>query len=546
MKLFIILLFLAGFLFSYESVKCQAMQEHSSGLPLKNTNSVAFANDVTIYNDPTQNQRQVALASSFNGWLYAEYSYMHPEYLQPTTELLKSTDNGLTWTGLINEIFVQPYTSLTSFDIAIVGDSVSNLKIILAWIATNSPAYGIGDMWVCRFDEATGALEQIYFFLGSVYSVALCSDYPYAAAGASGHSFGLLYSKHYQSRDSIVFMSSGNGGATLDHYQGIARAEKHFHNVALSYGRSATANSGRYFAAWEEKDAYESNLGHIYTAHSEPGFNSPFTTPFMIDGLDSTIYNNVKNPTIACQVNNLDNDSTDLTEVLLFDKYVSANSNYDVQGYYNMKATTTNNFRKFSIDPSPDSKQQPSVKFNPYDSTFFATYDNYTRQKLPFVCKNFNMQNPDIWQVVSDGYNDNSNLLNPYPKVALDFDNKKGACVWSVEGDGGNGGAMFDGYYNIYEGTPGSGQKEGGNSLKIYPNPCKNTLNISFSTSQPGTVKISLNDLLGNQTLVFTNQRFTGGRHLLRYDISDLPRGSYIITMKSENFIDSKKIQIIR
>jgi hypothetical protein len=44
-----------------------------------------------------------------------------------------------------------------------------------------------------------------------------------------------------------------------------------------------------------------------------------------------------------------------------------------------------------------------------------------TNQKLPFLTHNFNMINTESWHFVNPGYNDSTNLLSPYPQVALNI-----------------------------------------------------------------------------------------------------------------------------
>ena len=224
---------------------------------------------------------------------------------------------------------------------------------------------------VDRFNGITGDWEAILLEPYPCYSIALSTDLMYPASNSSPHSLGILYSTHNISYnlDSIIFCSSGDGGMSLESRQVVAATTgNHFNKVALAYGRSSSWNSGRYFAAWEEKGSYTSNTGHIFTAHSNPNFNSPFTTPVQLDALDPSALNMCRNPAIACQFNNVDNDSTNLSEVILFDKYDPANQKYDITGFYNLQAANHSNFRKLIISNSAHNNFQPSINFNPLDS----------------------------------------------------------------------------------------------------------------------------------------------------------------------------------
>ena len=213
---------------------------------------------------------------------------------------------------------------------------------------------------------------------------------------------------------------------------------------------------------------------HIFTAHSDPDFNSAFTMPIKLDNLDPTAINKVRNPSISCQFNNKDNDSANLTEIVLFYKYNTSSQRYDVTGYYNLQATNNSNFKKLTITNSAHNNLQPSINFNQFDSTFMVTFYDATTQKLPFLLNNFNLNNPDNWQVVSTGYNDDNNLAAPYPKVALDLGQKEGANVWTKEGTGGNGVDMFDAPYSTYTGISGNNTGSLARLIGAYPNPCSN------------------------------------------------------------------------
>jgi hypothetical protein len=341
-----------------------------------------FGKDIVINDSSSQNQSQVVVRSAFNGWLYAEYSAIDPYYITPTSTILKSVDNGITWTMIANLVWPGPYASFKSTDMAVIGDSISNLKLILAWVcsASSDPSAGRGDAYVWRYNAITGEFEDGLMMDSPVSGIALATDFMYPASNSNPHSLGVIYSKYSASSDSIIFRSSGNGGISLNNRQHLASSAGRIFKVSLAYGRSPSASSGRYFAAWEEKVDIGSPLGHIYTAHTEPNFNSPFTVPVNLDGLDATDFNLCRIPSIACQFNNLDNDSANLTEVVLFDKYDPSNQKHDIRGYYNLQATNHSNFKKLTISNSAHNNLQPSVNFNPFDSTFMVTYFDSTTQ----------------------------------------------------------------------------------------------------------------------------------------------------------------------
>lgn len=333
---------------------------------------------------------------------------------------------------------------------------------------------------------------------------------------------------------------------SLDSWHVVATTSSHYHKVALAYGRSPSWSSGRYFAVWQEQDEIISSLGHIYTAHTNPDFNSPFTTPINLDSLNPVNINKCKNPTIACQYNNVDNDSSNLTEVVLFDKYNQSNQKYDLTGYYNLQATNHSKFKKLIISDSLHNNIQPDINFNPYDSTFMVTYFDSTTQKLPFLINNYNLINPNQWEVLSTGYNDSSNLSAPYPKVVLNMGQQQGADVWAAEGTGGHGIAMFDAQYSTYTGIAGNNKTDDSQSFRVFPNPCNSNITIYFDLQKPENVTISLYNLMGQREGIITDQYYQPGKHQLNCNITNLSPGSYLSIYKAGDVFKTGKLTVIR
>jgi len=381
-------------------------------VPLK-PQSPLFGKDIIINNQPGHDQGNVAICSAFNGWLFAGYSY--DTLNEQRVLIMKSVDNGIHWSrfidwadALVNEIHPK-------IDIVCCGSNIEGLKIIVGdiWHDTIS---GQAGAFVCSYNASTGSFERrLLYELPIVNDLALASDNTSSGPGT----LGILMSKSWSTHDNVTFLSSSDGGLTLDNRRDIASTQNAFIKVSLAFGKSLSTGSGRYFASWEEQASQTSTTGHIYTAHSEPNFNSPFTIPVCLDSLDPSSINKVRNPAIACQYNNVDNDSANLTEVVLFEKYKSASDDYDVTGFYNLQATTTSHFRHLNIAGTSNNELQPDINFNLYNSTFMMTFFDSTEKKLPFLTNDVNLANPNSWNVNNQGYNDNSNLVAPYPKVDL-------------------------------------------------------------------------------------------------------------------------------
>jgi len=367
----------------------------------------------------------------------------------------------------------------------------------------------------------------------------------YPAIGTSPNSIAVLYSK-MGVKDSVIFRSSSDGGLTLNNRQVVATTSNYFHRVSLNYGYSETFNTGRYFASWEEKDNSYADFGHIYTAHSQPDFNSPFTDPFCLDSLDNSLINQCRRPLIACQYGEYDNASANITSTIIFETTNSVNQSFDVLGYYNVQAATSDFFQPLTIAGTTDEELYPDIQFNSFDSTFVVTYFDSTNQKLPYLSNEVNLMNPDLWDVVSAGYNDQPVISAPFPKVIIHPIEGSGANVWIDMVPGENGTAMFDALYSTYTGNPEEEIQYDIMDLRIYPNPCHSILTVEFELIKREQIVIDLYDLNGKTVKNLTNLIYSSGNHRISSDLSHIPAGSYFLFCRSNGFHAYKKIIIIR
>ena len=247
------------------------------------------------------------------------------------------------------------------------------------------------------------------------WDISLACDYMFPAMNSNPYSLGILYSVANGPIDSIIFYSSNDGGMTLSHRQVLSIMSTTYPQVSLAYGRSNSFNTGRYFASWDEEATYTSGIGHLYTAHSDPDFNSAITKPVCLDSLDPSGINKFRNPKIASQFSSSDNDSSNFTEVIMFEKWLSPNLE---RGFY-IEATTKNHFNEFSITSSSNNKIAQYMLQNTYTYQILCLPTTiFFRYKQPSVSltNDVNLANPGTWNIISPAYNDSPNLLPHIPR----------------------------------------------------------------------------------------------------------------------------------
>lgn len=525
------------------NLAAQTILNSSSSDLLSTIRSPIFGTDIVMQNEPSQDQRLIAVTSAFNGWLYAVYGYRSGNY--PALSILRSIDDGATWTSLLAGQLPIPNAELTHFDISVPGNSLSEMKIIMAILyrVIGNPTCRL---LLNRYDAQTGTYINQLINENECYHAAIASGTPNTSDGPGPFSFGVLYSKlYYSSGDSVIFVSSSNGGESLDHYQAVAHAPwpSRFHDVALAYGSRTNGGSGQYFAAWEHFANLDATRGHIYTSRSVPDLAGAFTVPKNLDSLDLSIVNLCRNPRIACQYGDMVNDSANLTALVLCDRYNTATAGYDILGFCNRQAADHDYFTKFNLTAGPGTECNADIAFNPYDSTFMVTYFDSTQLKLPFLVNEFNLANPGSWSMITTAYNDNSNLLSPFPKLACDPLWHSGVNAWISESPGGNGIALFDAPYHVYTGMdmePGNNKK--GLACHVWPNPANGILNIEFDLDREERVILSLKDMTGCRIEILADRTFPKGRKHLTADLSDLPSGGYLVTIRTGSLIQALKV----
>lgn len=79
-----------------------------------------------------------------------------------------------------------------------------------------------------------------------------------------------------------------------------------------------------------------------------------------------------------------------------------------------------------------------------------------------------------------------------------------------------------------------------------YPNPFNPSTTINFSVQQAGNVTMSVYNLLGQQVATLVDQKMQAGSHSVTFDASALSSGTYIYRITSGDFVQTKKMMLIK
>jgi hypothetical protein len=79
-----------------------------------------------------------------------------------------------------------------------------------------------------------------------------------------------------------------------------------------------------------------------------------------------------------------------------------------------------------------------------------------------------------------------------------------------------------------------------------YPNPFNPSTNISYHLSEAGNVTLKIYDILGNEITTIVNGYKSAGEHTVSFDASKLASGIYFYQLKSNGFVSTKKMMLLK
>lgn len=84
------------------------------------------------------------------------------------------------------------------------------------------------------------------------------------------------------------------------------------------------------------------------------------------------------------------------------------------------------------------------------------------------------------------------------------------------------------------------------NLFNNFPNPFNPTTNIKFSIPENGFVNLTVYNLLGEKVATLVNNYKSSGTYSIEFNATNLPSGTYIYTINSNNYIQSKKLILLK
>ena len=79
-----------------------------------------------------------------------------------------------------------------------------------------------------------------------------------------------------------------------------------------------------------------------------------------------------------------------------------------------------------------------------------------------------------------------------------------------------------------------------------FPNPFNPSTKLIYSVLQSTNVLIKVYDVLGNEVAILVNEYKSAGRYEAEFDATSLPSGVYFYQLKTDTFIETKKMVLLR
>jgi hypothetical protein len=82
--------------------------------------------------------------------------------------------------------------------------------------------------------------------------------------------------------------------------------------------------------------------------------------------------------------------------------------------------------------------------------------------------------------------------------------------------------------------------------MQNYPNPFNPSTTINFILPQPADVKLFIFNSLGEKVAELLNREMNAGFQSINFDASNLNSGLYFYRISTGNFVDVKKMMLIK
>ncbi len=484
----------------------------------------AWGTDITVNPTTGEVYKNARVTVAYDGTIYVGRLVKKPSSISfQDWEILKSTDNGATFTPFASNFF-SGTTKYTNFDLVAAGNNATDFRIFTARTYMDT-ATSTNDVAFNKIDQSGNVSpvtinETNYINSRGYTGLSLATDSRDKNSNANPYSISLVVSKA-GSMDSVVAWTDNVGGTSLVR-RSLAGTSGYIRNVGAAIGSADPNNSayGRLGIVWEDATTFSAAWATVYIQYIYP---DDATDPSIYPGahnINSTT-GTCRNPSIALSQNT---SASDIYTYVSFE-YDGGGTGVDLAARVDDKII--NNAPIFSSAPGISSLNGDQVNayamYNAATDSFMITFYDDAAKSLVYKRRKdvgITTGNP---QIAFANYRDAStSMTGAFPRI----DAAAGSRAYTVWND--NGSTMFDG--EVIWPTSVQSTSMSVADIMLYPNPATDLVNISFSATDNDKVSISIMDMSG-RVLQASEATITRGENVLPVRLQGLPAGNYTIRM---------------
>jgi plastocyanin len=189
---------------------------------------------------------------------------------------------------------------------------------------------------------------------------------------------------------------------------------------------------------------------------------------------------------------------------------------------------------------------------------FSQTTHNVTVQNFSFSPQEITINVGDIvkWTNILGTHNvradDNSFYYGPAAPAPWEFTHTftaVGFYPYYCEPHGGPGGSGMSGVIVVQNPVGVDDDEISANKFELkqnYPNPFNPSTRISYSLPSSSFVYLKVFDILGNEVASLVNEEKLAGNYQIEFNASELSGGIYFYQLKTNSFVETKKMILMK
>jgi hypothetical protein len=243
--------------------------------------------------------------------------------------------------------------------------------------------------------------------------------------------------------------------------------------------------------------------------------------------------------------------STDEATKLVLDEseniYVTGFSSGEANDFATIKYNSAGDMlwvSRYNNDEDGDDRAV-DIKVDASGNTYVTGWSRDTGTRYDYLTLKYSSSGTQLWEM---RHHSTSATIDSKP-AALDIDEAGNVYVTGFgNGATGNEDIITIRYEEVMTGVTGNTNStpEGFELKQNYPNPFNPSTKISFSIPTAGMTTLKIYDMAGKEVAQLVNGNMNAGSHEFNFDAKGLSSGVYFYTLQSGDFVETKKMNLVK